>query len=69
MSYIGAMPSAYRTKQAVLEDIVATMDLLDLAKERLIENDLQESSRLLRIAVSDMQKQERIIKLLNQEQK
>ncbi len=69
MSYIGAMPSAYQTKQAVLEDIVATMDLLDLAKERLIENDLQESSRLLRIAVSDMQKQERIIKLLNQEQK
>ncbi|MFC0911906.1 hypothetical protein ACFGYH_02400 [Pasteurella multocida] len=69
MSYIGAMLSAYRTKQAVLEDIVATMDLLDLAKERLIENDLQESSRLLRIAVSDMQKQERIIKLLNQEQK
>ncbi|WNY73960.1 hypothetical protein H2512_11150 [Pasteurella multocida] len=69
MSYIGSMPSAYQTKQAVLEDIVATMDLLDLAKERLIENDLQESSRLLRIAVSDMQKQERMIKLLNKEQK
>ncbi|HII3685812.1 TPA: hypothetical protein ACY36Y_001963 [Pasteurella multocida] len=67
MSYIGAIPSTYQIKQTVLEDIVATMDLLDLAKERLIENDLQESSRLLRIAVSDIQKQERIIKLLSKE--
>lgn len=62
MSFLGNLPSAYQIKQAVLDDIVATIDLLEVAKDKLIENDTQESSRLIRIAVSDMQKQERIIR-------
>lgn len=37
-----------------VENLVATIDLLEIAKEALIGKNIQETSRLLRIARSDL---------------
>ncbi len=37
-----------------IDDLVATLDLLEIAKDTLIRKDKQEASRLLRIAKSDL---------------
>ncbi|OOF65158.1 hypothetical protein [Rodentibacter sp. Ppn85] len=50
-------------KSDVVRDLAATVDVLEMAKDALIESDIQESLRLFRIVQGDLTRYETLIRL------
>lgn len=56
-------PNREQIKADVVRDLTATVDVLEMAKDALIESDIQESLRLFRIVQGDLTKYETLIRL------
>ncbi|WP_243834170.1 hypothetical protein [Histophilus somni] len=53
------IPSPYQVKQKILDELVASLEVLEFAKEALINEDYAESCRLMQRATADLQTEER----------
>ncbi|AAP95104.1 hypothetical protein A6046_03235 [[Haemophilus] ducreyi] len=63
MSYIGQpFRSDEQVKADLIRDLVATVDVLEIAKDRLIDGDAQETTRLFRAVQGDLNRYEALIR-------
>lgn len=56
--------SEYQVKQKLVENLANILTTLELAKESLIEQDYVAARRMLKICQSDLQKNERRLRIL-----